>query len=174
MSAPTGYLLDADSFIRSKREHYAFDFCPGYWDALLRGFRQKRVCSITPIRKELAKGKDALANWIKHDVPDAFFEAVIDVTLQAAYAKVMQFVQDNNQYSVAAKQKFASGADPWLVAFANDKGYVLVTYEVSSPDSKSIIKLPDVAAEFDVDCIPPYVMLRQLQVKLTLAKQNRP
>ncbi|MEZ6104377.1 MAG: DUF4411 family protein [Pirellulaceae bacterium] len=38
MSQGTRYLLDANTFIRSKREHYAFDFCPAYWDAILRGF----------------------------------------------------------------------------------------------------------------------------------------
>ena len=36
MSKQPIFVLDADSFIRSKREHYAFDFCPGYWDALVR------------------------------------------------------------------------------------------------------------------------------------------
>jgi hypothetical protein len=47
---------------------------------------------------------------------------------------------------------------------------MLVTYEVSQPSSKALIKLPDAAAEFKVDCIPPYVMLRQLKVRFLLSK----
>ena len=43
MSTPVRYLLDADSFIRSKREHYAFDFCPAYWEASCAGLN-KGVC----------------------------------------------------------------------------------------------------------------------------------
>jgi hypothetical protein len=46
---------------------------------------------------------------------------------------------------------------------------VLVTYEVSQPTSKALIKLPDAASEFGVECIPPYVMLRQLRVRFQLA-----
>ena len=46
MSNSQFYVLDADSFIRSKREHYAFDFCPGYWDALVRSYREERLCSL--------------------------------------------------------------------------------------------------------------------------------
>jgi len=43
MSKSPRYILDADSFIRAKREHYAFDICPGYWDALLREFGRNRL-----------------------------------------------------------------------------------------------------------------------------------
>ena len=168
MSQSPRYILDADSFIRAKREHYAFDICPGYWDALLREFRRNRLMSIVPIRKELARGKDALADWVKNQVPDAFFMPVDDVVVQIAYAKIIQGVQDSKQYSTAAKQKFASGADPWLVAFASTKSLVLVTYEVSAAESKAKVKLPDVARRFQVECVPPFVMLRQLQVKLKL------
>lgn len=168
MSKPPSYLLDADSFIRSKREHYAFDFCPGYWDALLVGFAKRRLLSIVPIRNELLRGKDALASWVKDDVSADFFATVEDQGVQGAYAEILQWVEDNEQYSRAAKQKFVRGADPWLVAYACISRSVLVTYEVSSPESKALIKLPDVAAHFDVASIPPYVMLRQLQIKLTL------
>jgi hypothetical protein len=79
-----------------------------------------------------------------------------------------QWVEDNTQYSRAAKQKFVSGADPWLVAYARANEFILATYEVSSPESKSLIKLPDVARQFDVKSLPPYVMLRRLRVVLTL------
>ena len=136
MTGQSRYLLDADSFIRSKREHYAFDFCPGYWDALLQGFQQERLASIVPIRKELLRGKDALANWVKDVVPESFFQPVEDIDVQLVFRDVIQWVQDNRQYSTAAKQKFARGADPSLVAFACTHNFVLVTYEVASPESK--------------------------------------
>lgn len=168
MSEKPTYLLDADTLIRAKREHYAFDFCPGFWDGLLRAFRQKRVASIEPIRNELTRGKDALAKWVNDKAPEAFFEPVTDVSVQSAYAEVIAWVEGNDQYSRAAKQQFVSGADPWLIAVAIAKGYVLVTYEVSAPESKALIKLPDVARNFNVKCIPPYVMLRQLAVVLRL------
>ena len=30
----TVYLLDTDTLIRAKNEHYGFDLCPGYWNWL--------------------------------------------------------------------------------------------------------------------------------------------
>jgi hypothetical protein len=168
MSGQPRYLLDADSFIRAKREHYAFDFCPGFWDGLLKAFRHKQLGSIEPIRKELLRGNDALAEWVRDKVPEGFFESVTDLAVQNAYAKVITWVEGNSQYSRAAKQRFVASADPWLIAVAIVKKYILVTYEVSAPESKAIIKLPDVARHFKVPCTPPYVMLRQLHVVLTL------
>jgi len=170
MSRRTRYLLDADSFIRSKREHYAFDFCPAFWDALLKGFAAGHVLSIEPIRKELLRGNDALANWVRNEAPKELFEKIDDPGIQGAYAEVIQWAEKNAQFTRPAKQAFAGGADPWLIAFAATFGDVLVTYEVSQPTSKALIKLPDAARQFKVDCIPPYVMLRQLKVQFQLAK----
>jgi hypothetical protein len=170
MSQRTSYLLDADSFIRSKREHYAFDFCPAYWDALLRGFAAGLIKSIEPIRKELLRGKDSLANWIREETPEQFFDAIDDPRVQSAYADVIQWSEGSGQFTRPAKQAFASGADPWLIAFAATFGHVLVTYEVSQPTSKALIKLPDAGRQFDVKCVPPYVMLRELKVRFQLAK----
>jgi hypothetical protein len=170
MSKRLRYLLDADSFIRSKREHYAFDFCPAYWDALLRGFEAGRLLSIEPIRKELLRGKNALADWVRDKAPEEFFEPVDDTGVQTAYAKIIQWGEEHPQYTRAAKQAFARSADPWLIAFAATFGHVLVTYEVSQPTSKALLKLPDAARQFKVESIPPYVMLRQLKVRFQLAK----
>jgi hypothetical protein len=170
MSDEERYLLDADSLIRSKREHYALDFCPGFWDALLSAFHRGRVASIVPIRKELLRGRDALADWVKEEVPDEFFQSVETEDVQITYSEVIQWVDAREQYSRAAKQKFVSGADPALIAHARVKKFVLATYEVASPESKALIKLPDVARHFKVECVPPYVMLRRLKVVLALKK----
>lgn len=164
------FLLDADSFIRAKRQHYGFDFCPGYWDALLRSYRSDLVFSIEPVRKELEKGNDDLKGWLTEYAPEDFFASVENEDVQDAFAEVIRSVQANPQYKEAARQKFASGADPWLVAYAKVFEYIIATYEVAAPESKSKVKLPDVAAEFDVDCIPPYEMLRNLKVVLVLKK----
>jgi hypothetical protein len=114
------------------------------------------------------KGKDALADWVRDEVPEDFFETVEDAEVEKEYGKVVAWVEGHAQYSRAAKQKFLGGADPWLIAVAMAKEKILVSYEVSQPMSKAMIKLPDVASNFNVKCIPPYVMLRELGVVLTL------
>lgn len=173
MSNSQFYVLDADSFIRSKREHYAFDFCPGYWDALVRSYREERLCSIEPVKAELERGKDDLADWVADDAPGEFFESVEDEDVTDTYADVISQVQSNPQYDIGAKQRFARGADPWLVAYASVFGCIITTHEVSAPQSKATIKLPDIAATFDVECVTPFDMLRQLQVRLRLGNRQK-
>ncbi len=173
MSNTPFYVLDADSFIRSKREHYAFDFCPGYWDALLRSYREESLCSIEPVKTELERGKDDLADWVADDAPDEFFESVEEEDVTEAYAEVIEYVQQNGQYNVGAKQRFASGADPWLVAYASVYGFRIATHEVSAPQSVATIKLPDIADEFDVKCVTPFEMLRELEVRLRLGNRQK-
>ncbi|WP_442482735.1 DUF4411 family protein [Aeoliella sp. SH292] len=168
MTSPITYLLDADTFISAKRQHYGFDFCPGFWDALLRHHLTDRLRSIEPVHRELKRGKDDLTRWTTGTAPKGFFAPITDKRVQAAYAEVIRSVQGNSQYKEAAKQKFASGADPWLVAYANVFGCVIATYEVASPESKSKIKLPDVASTFEVPCTPPFEMLRAVGVILAL------
>lgn len=162
--------MDADTFIRAKRQHYGFDFCPGYWDALVHAHRNDCACSIEPVRDELARGKDDLHAWAVDTAPTTFFCTIADDDVGDVYKEVIRSVQRNSQYSEAAKQKFASGADPWLVAFAKVFKHVIATYEVAAPESKAKIKLPDIAESFDVGCTPPYEMLRDIGAVLQLNK----
>lgn len=111
-----------------------------------------------------------LATWVREEAPAEFFLPVDDTNVQAAYARTIQWAEKHPQYTRAAKQAFASSADPWLVAFAATLGDVLVTYEVSQPSSKALIKLPDAARQFEIETMPPYVMLRQLKVRFQLAR----
>ena len=61
----TQFLLDADVFISAKRLHYGFDFCPGYWNAIIKAFELSRLASIKPVRDELVDAKDDLTKWVK-------------------------------------------------------------------------------------------------------------
>lgn len=166
------FLLDADAFIRSQKDHYGFDFCPGYWDAILTAHDLKKVASIIPVRKELLKGNDSLADWIKDRCPKSFFRDVKDIEVQRKLTEINSWVMANQQYSMPARQQFLRGADPWLIAYASVNGYVVATYEVAAPESKAKVKLPDVADEFDVECSPPFEMLRALGAKMVLAKDS--
>jgi hypothetical protein len=137
MTVSNKYLLDADSFIRAKRHHYGFDFCAGFWEGLLNAHAREKVASIVPVRKELLKGRDDLANWVKDETPASFFKDVKDVAVQSVLRRVSDWVMSHSQYTPPAKELFLKGADPWLIAYANVNGYVISSYEVASPDSKA-------------------------------------
>lgn len=59
------------------------------------------------------------------------------------------------------------GTDPFLVAVAADLGDVVVTLEVSQPQSKRSIKIPDVCKYLGVPYENTFDMMRKLDAKFT-------
>ncbi len=54
MSAGKRYVLDANVFIDAHQNYYAFDICPGFWNALIQQHNTSRPYSC--IRNEVARG----------------------------------------------------------------------------------------------------------------------
>ena len=60
----------------------------------------------------------------------------------------------------------------WMVGrISRVNGYSVCSYEVSSPESKSNIKLPDVCKQFGVPFVNPYDVLEKLDVRMILSKR---
>ncbi len=166
------YLLDADTFIRAHRQHYRFKFCPAYWTAILNHHDSGHVASIMQVRKELLRGKDDLSAWTKNKVPVSFFKGTVDSKVIQVFATITKWVVSLSQLYSEAQSHFASSADGWLVAYAKVNGYSVCSYEVSSPESKNNIKLPDVCKQFAVPFVNPYDMLEKLDVRMVLSKRS--
>ncbi|MCY4056148.1 MAG: DUF4411 family protein [Cyanobacteria bacterium MAG CAR4_bin_6] len=77
----------------------------------------------------------------------------------------MRWVTRHPQYQAEAKTKFASGADDWLVAHGIVTGQTVVTNEQPRPESRSVIKLPDVCRQFEVGFEDTFAMLHQIGVQ---------
>jgi len=172
MTGQLRFLVDADVLISAHRQYYRFSFCPAYWRALLLHHDQKYLASIGPVRTELLRGKDQLANWVKDTVPRSFFVGVDDSSVIDAYGTLSSWVAGRRELSAEAKAKFASSADGWLVAYAQVNHFAVCTYEVSRPEAKSRVMIPDVANHCGVTCILPQDMLDQLGVRMVLAKKK--
>lgn len=171
MNQKLKYLLDTDTFIRAHRQYYRFTFCPAYWTAILNRHSSGHVSSITQVRKELLRGKDDLSIWTKTNVPVSFFKGTEDSKVIQVFTTISKWVASLSQLSTEAQSHFASSADGWLVAYARVNGYSVCSYEVSSPESKSNIKLPDVCKQFGVPCVNPFDMLEKLDVRMVLSKR---
>jgi hypothetical protein len=167
MSAVRSYVLDSDIFIQAKRNHYRFTVCPGFWDALEFFHREGRVVSIDKVKAELERGKDDLTDWVKTKVPSTFFRSTNEQRVLMAFSEIMAWSEQQERYSQGAKEKFAEGADPWLIAFAKAGDLVLVTHEVPAEFSKNSIKIPDVCLAFQVEWIDPFEMLECLGVRFS-------
>ena len=78
------YLLDANVFIEAKNTYYRFDTFPGFWNWLDAEQAKGHLGSIQPIRDELLKGNDELADWIKARKDSGWFLPVDDIETQLA------------------------------------------------------------------------------------------
>ena len=170
MTHTAPFVLDSDVFIAAKNAYYAFDICPGFWQSVIRAHTDGRARSIDRIRSELLSGRkeEDLVQWVKSDLPGAFFDDSNSKDISSAYAEVMLWVQRNGQYFDRAKAKFATEADGWLVAYSMVNGTVVVTNEQPRPESRNRVLLPDVCAQFKVTYKDTFLMLRELAVRFDL------
>lgn len=167
MSANRHYVLDSDVFIAAKNSYYAFSICPGFWDSLIHYHGEGNVCSIDRVKSELLAGRktEDLVQWVKGQLPPAFFVETDEETVADAFGQVMLWVQRNAQFFDQAKAKFATEADGWLVAYAMVHPVMVVTNEQSRPQSQSRILLPDVCKQFKVNYMNTFAMLSELAVR---------
>ena len=97
------YLLDADVFIRAKNLHYGLDFCPAFWDWLIKSNQTGQVFSIEKVKGEIERGNDELTEWSK--TQDELFFLKPDSGIFPAMEQVTNWVNDND-YTASAKNTF--------------------------------------------------------------------
>lgn len=156
------FLVDANVLIAAHRLYYAFDLCPGFWRSVQEGFAAKRIFSIRRVHAELHAGGDVLAKWIAAELPAEFFLDDASVAIAASYAPMMTWVASRD-FLPAAKAKFASDADGWLIAAAKQGNFCLVTHEVRQIGAKARVPMPNVCEEFGVSYCNTFEMLRALE-----------
>jgi hypothetical protein len=159
------YVLDANIFIEAARRYYAFDLAPMFWEILDECAKNESIYSIDRIKKELGRGKDELAEWAKSSYFSHAFASTDETDIIETYTDIMIWVNEQSQFSDAAKADFADSADGWLVAYAKVKGHVVVTHEVPAPDARRKVPIPNVCEEFDVRYVDTFTMLRELGVR---------
>ena len=150
------YLLDANVFIQAKNLHYGLDFCPAFWDWLIKSNDEGSVFSIEKVGDEIAAGADDLSEWAAAR-GDGFFLKP-DPTILPSLASVSTWAAGQN-YEPVAVSTFLQVADYYLVAQAAAHGHVVVTHEVPANSSKKI-KIPNACIAVGVKFMTPYEMLR--------------
>jgi hypothetical protein len=150
------YLLDANVFIQAKNLYYGFDFCPAFWDWIVRAHGEGIVLSIDKVADELDAVDDDLARWARATPPGFFVgaDAAVVPSLQAVSTWA-----NGSGYEPAAVATFLLVADYYLVAHARAHSHVVVTHEVVSPSTKRI-KVPNACLGLEVRYRTRFEMLR--------------
>jgi Domain of unknown function (DUF4411) len=155
------FLLDANVLMTAHRSYYAFDLCAGFWESVKAGHAAGRIFSTRRVLAEIRKGDDALVDWVNNELPADFFlnDSSAEVILE--YGPMMQWVQSKD-FNPAAKAKFATDADGWLVAASKQAGFYLVTHEARQDGAKARVPMPNICDEFGVSYCNTFEMLRAL------------
>ena len=154
------YLLDADALLTAYHHHYAPERCPGFWDSLEHYLAAGRLVIIDRVYDEITH-LPWLAEWSARagnaEPSTTALQPVVD-----AYRRLMDWVQENPQFTPAARWNFANGTDGWLAAYAMANGAVVVSNAASAPNAASRSLLPELCNQFGVPCISLYRMLGEL------------
>ena len=158
------YLLDANIFIQAKNLHYGMDFCPAFWDWLIKSNSQQKLFSIEKVGDELKAIEDDLSKWAKEQGTKFFLKP--DETVLKDLAEISHWINEQD-YEEGGKNIFLQGADYYLIAQAKAKKYIIVTHETFS-DSKRKIKIPNVCIGLQIKYMTAYDMLRKERARFIL------
>jgi hypothetical protein len=163
------YLLDANVFMAAKNLHYGMDFCPAFWDWLVRENTAGKVFSIEKVGDEITGGDDELAKWAS-DRGEGFFLKP-EAGAVSALGTVATWVNGHATYSPAAKNTFLQIADYYLVAQALAGRHVVVTHE-KPENSVHRVKIPNVCIGVSVKHMTPFEMLRHERARFVLGRAS--
>lgn len=161
------YLLDSDALISAKTLYYRPSYCRAFWEWLEECRAAGAIVSIDKVRDELLNGDetDHLVQWARDRDADGFFLSTRGT--MSKYGEVANWAQSKRPaFKEGALRKFlhANAADAWLIAYAASapSEYIIVTNEVSAPESRRDIKLPDAAHALGVKTMHLFELLELL------------
>lgn len=161
------HVLDANTLIEAKDSFYRMRTFPGFWHWLDRAQAMGQITSIDAVARELARGNDDLAAWARQRQP--FFVPESDTNTQHRFAQVAQHVAAQEPAMRAgALQSFLSGADPWIIAWAQAHSGTVVTLEKANPAIRRKYLIPNVCAELNVPCIDMFDLFERLDARFIL------
>ena len=156
----TRYLTDADVLIAAYRDRYPPDLFPDLWDSLSHHLSSGRVLIIDRVSDEILF-PNGLVQWVEQ-AANGYFPSTATQPIADAYRQLMDWVQENPQFTQVARADFARGADGWIVAYAMVHGAIVVTNEVAAPDARRKVPLPDLCNQFHIRSINTIAMLREI------------
>lgn len=111
----------------------------------------EKIILVDAVRDEIYKNEDRLTEWLKENEKSFIIGSSEDEKVIETYTKVITTIELSTRYYASAKAYFAGNADSWLCAHALAHGYTIVTQEKYEPNSKKIVKIPNVCKKFAIN-----------------------
>lgn len=159
------YAIDANILIGSGRNYYSFEIAPAFWSQLVEKGSEK-IILVDAVRDEIYKNEDRLTEWLKENEKSFIIGSSEDEKVIETYTKVITTIELSTRYYASAKAYFAGNADSWLCAHALAHGYTIVTQEKYEPNSKKIVKIPNVCKKFAMNYIDQFRFMKEIGIRL--------
>mgnify|MGYP000126034830 CR=1 FL=1 len=107
-----------------------------------------------------------MKEWCESNLPEGFFKKSEPAI--SSYKKVIAWaVSKKDHFKQLAIDEFLDSefADAWLVAYAIENEMQIVTQEVSQPERKNKIKIPEVCHSFHIPYMNMIELFRTLKVR---------
>jgi len=147
------YVLDTNVFIQAHRSTYPLDVATSFWNVLRQLAADEKIISIDKVKDEIETNEDELQGWIEANLPEDFFKPTDVQAILNEYGTIANWTESRaDYYQRGAIDEFLdfNNADAWLVAYCKSTGETLVTQEVSNPDQKNRIPIPEPCKSFKI------------------------
>lgn len=162
------YVLDTNIFIEAHRKTYPIDVATSFWDMIKQLADDGKIISIDKVRDEIEENEDELKRWVQSNLSDEFFRSTDDQAILREFGNLTEWANDmSNHYHRKAIDEFVdfNRADIWLIAYCKTVGSTLVTHEVSNPQQKRKIPIPQPCNHFGVSYCNMIDMFRGLSIR---------
>lgn len=161
------FIVDTSVLTQAHRLYYPRDVVPGFWRTLQEAHARGDLTFIDRVLKEINDyhEEDELSEWANHLIPSSAFPSTATAEVTGEYGRLVAWVEAQARLSRAAKDRFARGADGWVVAHAIAHGGSVVSQEDRAPNSKNSIKIPDLCDAHSVAHINTIGLLRALRAQ---------
>ncbi len=159
------FIVDSNFFIQAHRDTYPLDIAKGFWNKVQQLANTGSIISIDKVKKELYDKNDDLEAWCRANLPQNFFQDTSEVI--AEYGRVSAWAMSmKHHYLPKALNEFldVDEADAFLIAYAlaDTDNRFIVTQEVSEPNRRNKVKIPDCCISLTIKCITTIEMFREL------------
>ncbi len=158
------YVVDSNFFIQAHRTTYPLDIATGFWSKVQQLANAGTIVSIDKVKAEVYDKNDAIESWCKANLSQGFFKSTADII--AEYSRVTNWALSSGaHYLPYALNEFldADEADAFIVAFclADPANRIAVTQEISQPNRRNKVKIPDCCKAMGVSYLTTIEMFRQ-------------
>lgn len=140
------FVFDTSAFINGWRDHYPPATFPGVWGLIAAGLEDGRIVAPREVFREIERMDDEVFEWARAR-SDRFVDPTIGV--QGEVGAI---------YAQFPKPGVRDAADPWVIAEARVRNFIVVTYEGRAFSGEALPstarKMPGICAHFGIPCVP--------------------